>query len=394
MKRAVTTFFSLTVLLTFGTLSYGQQIQHSASIKQPRMMQPVNPEAKLQVPSPFTQKQSNPFFNHLSPLVAEDSISYFQDNGFSLWPAGDTLLDQTGNPLTAPTGSPYVRFLDLERFDAPGTKPFLDSIHIAFIADTLMTGSHLVVSLMVVDTLPFVDSTTGETIYLPLPWANGPIGTTPKTISIGKIHLHEVVDTVVKWKPALALDVSDTLGQYAGSFAVGISSFTFGNRLLVIADSTNNPPSTPLNPVVDRSYWVAYSADGKYFTRGFWGGRYYTDATTQESVYYPNFLMTAYTHDANAAVEPAGNAISSLGACVPNPVATTTQIDYSVQTPGLVSLKLYNAIGEEVATLVNHVQGAGEQSLEFNAASLTNGIYYYKLQSGDYTATRMMVVNK
>jgi uncharacterized delta-60 repeat protein len=63
----------------------------------------------------------------------------------------------------------------------------------------------------------------------------------------------------------------------------------------------------------------------------------------------------------------------------PNPVASTTRIQYELPYDGQVNIKMYDVLGREVATLVNANMKAGYYSTDFNAASHQNGVYYYKI---------------
>ncbi len=78
----------------------------------------------------------------------------------------------------------------------------------------------------------------------------------------------------------------------------------------------------------------------------------------------------------------------------PNPFNPTTKIEYSLLKAGLVTIKVYDILGREVASLVNEVQTAGVKSIEFNAEKLTSGIYMYKIESGSYTDTKKMIILK
>jgi hypothetical protein len=59
-----------------------------------------------------------------------------------------------------------------------------------------------------------------------------------------------------------------------------------------------------------------------------------------------------------------------------------------------VTLKVFNVLGEEVTTLVNEEEIAGNYSIEFNASSLPSGVYFYRLQAGDFTSVRKMILLK
>jgi len=92
----------------------------------------------------------------------------------------------------------------------------------------------------------------------------------------------------------------------------------------------------------------------------------------------------------------------SLEQNYPNPFNPSTTIKYSipsVETPhsggaggGLVTLKIYDALGQEVATLVNEAQKPGSYDVSFDASSLSSGIYFYKLQSGNYKESKKMIL--
>lgn len=84
----------------------------------------------------------------------------------------------------------------------------------------------------------------------------------------------------------------------------------------------------------------------------------------------------------------------------PNPFNPSTIISYSLSNPGLVSLKIYNSLGAEVATLVNENQSAGNHSVIFNASgninggALSSGVYFYRLKSGGIDKTLKMLFIK
>ena len=85
-----------------------------------------------------------------------------------------------------------------------------------------------------------------------------------------------------------------------------------------------------------------------------------------------------------------------LEANYPNPFNPTTQIRYSLPSSSLhnVTLKVYNLLGQEVATLVNEVQKIGTYEVEFDASELTSGIYIYTLQSAEFLQSRKMMLIK
>ena len=78
----------------------------------------------------------------------------------------------------------------------------------------------------------------------------------------------------------------------------------------------------------------------------------------------------------------------------PNPFNPTTTINYSLKTTGEVTLKVYDMLGTEVASLVNERQEAGNYSVIFYAVNLPSGIYFYTLTSGNFTASKKLILLK
>ena len=82
----------------------------------------------------------------------------------------------------------------------------------------------------------------------------------------------------------------------------------------------------------------------------------------------------------------------SLAQNFPNPFNPSTTISFSIPNEELVSLKVFNSLGEEVADLVNETKPAGNYSVSFNASKLSSGVYFYQLKTGEYTAVKKMVL--
>jgi hypothetical protein len=76
----------------------------------------------------------------------------------------------------------------------------------------------------------------------------------------------------------------------------------------------------------------------------------------------------------------------------PNPFNNSTVIKYAIPEEGLVTLKVFNTIGEEVAELVNDTKQTGNYKVSFDATGLPSGIYFYRLQAGKFVETKKMVL--
>lgn len=76
----------------------------------------------------------------------------------------------------------------------------------------------------------------------------------------------------------------------------------------------------------------------------------------------------------------------------PNPFNNSTVIKYSTLKAGVVTLKIYNEIGEEVTTLVNEVKQPGNYEVTFITEKLSSGVYFYQIRAGDFVDTKKMIL--
>ena len=70
------------------------------------------------------------------------------------------------------------------------------------------------------------------------------------------------------------------------------------------------------------------------------------------------------------------------------------RINYSLPKSGYVSLKIYDILGKEVATLVNEFKTSGNYTINFSASDHTSGVYFYKLESNDFIEVKKMLLIK
>jgi hypothetical protein len=78
----------------------------------------------------------------------------------------------------------------------------------------------------------------------------------------------------------------------------------------------------------------------------------------------------------------------------PNPFNPTTEIRFAVPRAEMVTLKIFNLIGQDVATLVNGMQQPGTHTVSFDGANLPSGVYFYRIESASFSATRKMLLMK
>jgi Secretion system C-terminal sorting domain len=110
-------------------------------------------------------------------------------------------------------------------------------------------------------------------------------------------------------------------------------------------------------------------------------------------------VNVSYTELVNSATSvpsgPTGVAKTfSLAQNYPNPFNPSTQIQFSIPQAGFVSLKVYDMLGREVATLVHQELTPSSYSITWNAANVASGVYLYKLDAGNYSVTKKMVLMK
>lgn len=78
----------------------------------------------------------------------------------------------------------------------------------------------------------------------------------------------------------------------------------------------------------------------------------------------------------------------------PNPFNPSTKITYIIPEKSFVSLKVYDILGNVTNDLVNEMKEGGEYIAEFNAAGLSSGVYFYKLNAGNYMQVKKMILTK
>ncbi len=84
----------------------------------------------------------------------------------------------------------------------------------------------------------------------------------------------------------------------------------------------------------------------------------------------------------------------SLSQNYPNPFNPSTNLKFGIPDLGFVSLKVYDALGKVVRTLVNESRPAGYYNVEFDGSDLPSGVYFYKLERGDFIETKRMLLIK
>lgn len=132
--------------------------------------------------------------------------------------------------------------------------------------------------------------------------------------------------------------------------------------------------------------YFTYIKDG---TRG--SGVFGESTANQEPNFFRTITFSTVTSVGNDVVNPAS---FELAQNFPNPFNPTTSIRYTIGKADNVSLKVYNMLGQEVASVVNQFQTAGSYTVNFDASKLASGMYLYKIQSGSFSDVKKMMLLK
>jgi hypothetical protein len=193
-----------------------------------------------------------------------------------------------------------------------------------------------------------------------------------------------VEDTTLVWQTiagATSYELQIALDNAFSYIAVDISGITDTvlvlNNFFVQPTRFPPPPNSYLSPGM-KYYWhiagknstgmSSYSGPWSFITRPKING------IKVETVGVPKFFTLSQNY--------------------PNPFNPSTTIKYGIPKGGLVTLKLFNVLGQEVSTLVNSQQAAGSYEMNFTAGGLTSGIYFYRMQAGDFVSTKKMLLIK
>lgn len=130
---------------------------------------------------------------------------------------------------------------------------------------------------------------------------------------------------------------------------------------------------------------------------GAWEGNVVMSATNEDNAHQTPTVWS-YTFigstDAVSIDSPVSPSSYSLSENYPNPFNPSTMINYSLGQAGVVRVVVYNVLGQEVRTLVNDFQNAGSHQIQFDASDLASGVYIYRLETADFTATNKMILMK
>ena len=176
-----------------------------------------------------------------------------------------------------------------------------------------------------------------------------------------------------------------------------ITSDTFGwfertNQISIFNSQRTQRQFQCRGPIIAGTYY--YLLEGIGFT-GYsicelgYGEEYRLKGCVLNGIVYGDTTLTSVRQIGNSVPEE-----YTLSQNFPNPFNPKTNLEFGISKAGLVSLKVYNDLGKEIATLVNESKSAGIYSVVFDGSNLSSGVYYYILESGDFNETKRMVLLK
>ena len=312
---------------------------------------------------------------------------------------------------------------------------FPDSTHLTLSATVIDTGASVTsVKFFATDSLiGEVDTplnTSSDTLYYSFEWKNIVQGTYTITAlavnSQGSQDLSNAVTVSIGKPPMTRLEAEKAMITGGGIAVKGDPSASGGYFLDITTNDTSakvtwrfNNVSTAGNYPISFGYQLKYDTPKEQFInvngvrvdtltfdgpKMLWLEKTITvnlvqgENTVQMQMWWgwmyldylavPTSILTSIT---NAGIVPV---TFSLFQNYPNPFNPTTKIKFSLTSPEMVKLTVYNVLGQKVETLIDQRLASGEYTVDFDGSKLASGVYFYRLQAGKFDETREMVLLK
>jgi len=157
----------------------------------------------------------------------------------------------------------------------------------------------------------------------------------------------------------------------------------------------------PLTGTIKPGQVAMLGKSGTSGTPGFLNGQIdnvaiYSKALSETEIQdlYTNFKVPAKNIGVGVQNESQLPVTYDLAQNFPNPFNPSTRFNYQLPASGKVTLKIFDVLGREVATLVDEMKEAGRYSVNFNASALASGAYFYRLQAGSFVSIKKMMLLK
>lgn len=220
--------------------------------------------------------------------------------------------------------------------------------------------------------------TFGATQYVFNNWSNG--GPASQTVTIGTTVNSYVVNYKVQYKVISSIT------------PLGLPATVSGGNLYYDSGSVANISISPLQLVYQGQTWYFQNWQGT-------GNGSYSGNNPSPQITMNNPVLEAAIFDTipPIGIKGIGNEIPKsyeLHQNYPNPFNPSTVIKFDIPKEGDVNLRVYDLLGNEIAVIYSGHMKPGYYSAEFDASNFASGVYFYKLQSGDFTSVRRFVLLK
>ena len=391
--RLFTTFIATALVFIFSESGITQTLPHSVVI---RPTNSVLHPAKNTIP---TARPNSIFIDPnqniplLSPLVLpHDSALFYVDTSDQTKLSVDRMPSFINIDTSTPSGSkppvPDTLIGYGEHFTSPyaATKTYLDSVQ--FVIAVTNVGA-------ITDNYIRIRASKSKTNANGIPFPS----TTVDSVDI--TNLNDLLSADPQ-NPSFYIETVHMHNKLVGSkeFFVTIESAFDPAQSLMPADLAQNQiflesdqqDFTTFNAKIQRGYGISLADGNRDNFSLVWAG---ITNTNHQTPYYSNFWIVAYVSDlpTNGVTDSklSGNALAQN---YPNPFNPSTVIKYSLEKEAKVSIKLYNALGLEVATILNANEPAGENQVTFSGDNLPSGTYFYTMKAGTFSQTKRMVLSK
>jgi uncharacterized protein (TIGR02145 family) len=182
---------------------------------------------------------------------------------------------------------------------------------------------------------------------------------------------------------------------------ISFTAFLIGNSIMLnwnTATEINTSSFEIEKKKVNNDYWLKIASLKASGNSTFPKQYSYTDKNANTGKYNYRLKMVdldgSYKYSNIINVEIASPSKFELSNAYPNPWNPSTTIRYQLPFNILVTIKIFDALGKEVATLVNEVNPAGSYEVTFNGQGLVSGVYYYQMRAGNFRETKKIILIK